>query len=505
MELMTNYLAIVNRYEFAQFYRFGYIYISVSELLPFTEIGSTETKSNLVSHFQNKTPFEYDEEYLIIHLCQEMDNQNTILKFLITDLKSIYPLSRQAKQSIQERIDSRIKLEEPIFENLIPTIISNIQRAEIEMSISALWTIFDLDSSSDLIKHKIGVEHIYKGIEFRKEGVKSFQMPNVSIWSVLIAYDRYEYFPISTLGYFFDAGQVFAYSKQSNFENSKLYTLLKSIKEDSKTPKIISELENSEQSQSYILNTNFDGLKFHIVAPLYLMLKDDLRTSDDLKQSKYFTKTSLEYLKSFGDEFKAAVILLGSFFGYKKVYDLYYDKLNLSFFKNYKLIEVIENNMQTEIIEVQNEKEEVQIPEVEINKEIITNTIIETEEIKPVVPNETNEVIETVNMEFQKEEILETEGKVAIQYPTNEISVADESLIIGQEFKIETFILEILKQQNQISLTDLADKIKIAKGDKKKKTNTELETEIVKTETLEVTKTKTKMVIRKTGFDFKTN
>ncbi len=502
---MTNYLAIVNRYEFAQFYRFGYIYISVSELLPFTEIGSTETKSNLVSHFQNKTPFEYDEEYLIIHLCQEMDNQNTILKFLITDLKSIYPLSRQAKQSIQERIDSRIKLEEPIFENLIPTIISNIQRAEIEMSISALWTIFDLDSSSDLIKHKIGVEHIYKGIEFRKEGVKSFQMPNVSIWSVLIAYDRYEYFPISTLGYFFDAGQVFAYSKQSNFENSKLYTLLKSIKEDSKTPKIISELENSEQSQSYILNTNFDGLKFHIVAPLYLMLKDDLRTSDDLKQSKYFTKTSLEYLKSFGDEFKAAVILLGSFFGYKKVYDLYYDKLNLSFFKNYKLIEVIENNMQTEIIEVQNEKEEVQIPEVEINKEIITNTIIETEEIKPVVPNETNEVIETVNMEFQKEEILETEGKVAIQYPTNEISVADESLIIGQEFKIETFILEILKQQNQISLTDLADKIKIAKGDKKKKTNTELETEIVKTETLEVTKTKTKMVIRKTGFDFKTN
>lgn len=503
---MTNYISIVNRYEFAQFYRFGYIYISACELLPFTEIGSTETKSNLVSHFQNKTPFEYDEEYLIIHLCQEMENQNTIQKFLITDLKSIYPLSRQAKQSIQERIDSRIKLEEPIFENLIPAIISNIQNNEIEMSISALWTIFDLDSSSDLIKHKIGVEHIYKGIEFRKEGVKSFQMPNVNIWSILIAYDRYEYFPNSTLGYFFDAGQVFAYSKQSNFENSKLYTLLKSIKEDSKTPIIISELENSEQSQSYILNTNFDGLKFHIVAPLYLMLKDDLRTSDDLKQSKYFTKTSLEYLKSFGDEFKAAVILLGSFFGYKKVYDLYYDKLNLSFFKNYKPIEVIENNMQTEIIEVQKEEEEeVPIPEIEINKEIITNAIIETEEIKPIVPNETNEVVETVNIEFQKEQILEIEVETAIENPTNEIPVTDESLIIVQEFKMETFILDILKQQNQISLTDLADKIKIARGDKKKRTNTELEKEIVKTETLEVTNTRTKMVIRKTGFDFKTN
>lgn len=500
---MTNYISIVNRYEFAQFYRFGYMYISASELLPFTEIGSTETKSNLVSHFKNKTPFEYDEEYLIIHLCQEMENQNTIQKFHISDLKSIYPLSRQAKQSIQERIDSRIKLEEPIFENLIPEIISNIQNNEIEMSISALWTIFDLDSSSDLIKHKIGVEHIYKGIEFRKEGVKSFQMPNVNIWSILIAYDRYEYFPNSTLGYFFDAGQVFAYSKQSNFENSKLYTLLKSINEDSKTPIIISELEHSEQSQSYILNTNFDGLKFHIVAPLYLMLKDDLRTSDDLKQSKYFTKTSLAYLKSFGDEFKAAVILLGSFFGYKKVYDLYYDKLNLSFFKNYKPIEVIENNMQTEIIEVQNEKAET--TEVEGNKENTANIIIETEEIIPIVPNETTEVVETVNIEFQKEETLETEVETAIENPTNEIPVTEESLIIVQEFKIETFILDILKQQNKISLTDLADKLKIARGDKKKKTNSELEKEIVKTETLEVTNTKTKMVIRKTGFDFKTN
>lgn len=504
MELMTNYISIVNRYEFAQFYRFGYMYISASELLPFTEIGSTETKSKLVSHFKNKTPFEYDEEYLIIHLRQEMESQSTIRKFLISDLKSIYPLSRQAKQSIQERIDSRIKLEEPIFENLIPAIISNIQNNEIEMSISALWTIFDLDSSSDLIKHKIGVEHIYKGIEFRKEGVKSFQMPNVNIWSILIAYDRYEYFSNSTLGYFFDAGQVFAYSKQSNFENSKLYTLLKSIKEDSKTPIIISKIENSEQSQSYISNTNFNGLKFHIVAPLYLMLKDDLRTSDDLKQSKYFTKTSLEYLKSFGDEFKAAIILLGSFFGYKKVYDLYYDKLNLSFFRNYKPNEVIEFNMQTEIIEVQKEEEEP-IPEVGINKEIITKAIIETDEIKPIVPNETNEVVATVNIEFKKEEILEIEVETPIENPTNEIPLTDESLIIGEEFKMETFILDILKQQNKISLTDLADKIKIAKGDKKKRTNTELEKEIVKTETLEVTNTKTKMVIRKTGFDFKTN
>ena len=352
---MTKFLAIINRYEFAQFYRFGYMYISTHELLNFTEINSEETKSKLVSRFKNKTPFEYDEEYLIIHLCKKIENQNTIEKFQITELKSIYPLSKQAKQSIQERIDTRIKLEEPIFESLIPDIISNIQNIEIEMAISALWIIFGLSGSIELIKHKIGFEHICKGIEYRKEGMKSFQLQNENIWSILMAYDRYEYFPKSTLGYFFDAGQVFAYSKQSNFENSKLFTELKSINEDSKLPIIISKLENSELSKSYISNTNFDDLKFYIVAPLYLMLKDDLRISDDLKQSKYLKESHLEYLKTFGDEFKAAIILLGSFFGYKKIYDLYYDKLDLEFFKTYEK-PIAPKNIELEIVTTETEK-----------------------------------------------------------------------------------------------------------------------------------------------------
>ena len=498
---MTKFLAIINRYEFAQFYRFGYMCISTSELLPFTEIDSKETKSNLVSRFNNKTPFEYDEEYLIIHLCQEIDNQNNIQKFLITDIKSIYPLSRQAKQSIQERIDSRIKLEEPIFDSIIPTVISNIQNNEIEMAISALWTIFELDGSIDLIKQKIGIDYIFKGMELRTKGVKAFQTKNENIWTILIAYDRFEYFPNTTLGYFFDSGQVFAYSKNTNFENSKLFKLLKSIKEDSKTDKIIIELNNTENSQSYITNTNFDGLKFHIVAPLYLMLKDDLRNSDDLKKSKYFTKSSLEYLKSFGDEFKAAIILLGSFFGYKKIYDLYYDKSNLSFFKTYKQIVPIENNTQAEIIKVvEVQKLDVPKTEIELANENKANNNVEKEENKIIVQNETNEVVETVKSEIQTNEV-----ERIIENPTNEISSTEQNLTVVEKFNIENFIVDILKQQTQISLTDLADKIKIARNDKKKITNTELEKEIAGIEMLEVTQKAPKKAQHRTGFFLKTN
>ena len=101
-------------------------------------------------------------------------------------------------------------------------------------------------------------------------------------------------------------------------------------------------MQKSEKAQSYITNTYFGELNFHIVAPLYLMLKDDFRKCDDLTKSKYIEKISIDYLKKeFDINFKAAVVLLGTFFGYKKVYDLYYDKLNLSFFKNYKQVEAI--------------------------------------------------------------------------------------------------------------------------------------------------------------------
>ncbi len=483
---MTKFLAIINRYEFAQFYRFGYMCISASELLRFAEIDSMETKSNLVSHFKDKTPFEYDQEYLIIHLDEAVDNEKTIKKFQISDLKSIYPLSKQAKQSIQERIDTRIKLEEPIFESLIPAIISNIQNIEIEMAISALWTIFDLSGSSELIKHKIGFEHICKGIEYRKEGMKSFQLQNENIWSILMAYDRYEYFPKSTLGYFFDAGQVFAYSKQSNFENSKLFTLLKSIKEDSKTPIIISNLENSELSKSYTSNTNFDSLKFHIVAPLYLMLKDDLRTSDDLKQSKYFKESNLEYLKTFGDEFKAAVILLGSFFGYKKIYDLYYEKLNLSFFKAYKPVVNIANNTQSSI-------------------DVVEETIkTETQEIEATNDESTlNEVIKVE--QTSKNEIQLIKNETITENTITEKAATEENLLLNQKFNIEEFILDILKRQTQITLTDLAEKIKVEKNDKKKRTNTELEKEISILVSLEVTKKAPKQVRLRTDLFGNTN
>jgi hypothetical protein len=178
----------------------------------------------------------------------------------------------------------------------------------------------------------------FNGLEFRKHGTKANKIQNGNYWEYLIAYDRFDYFPNSTLGYFYDSGQVFAYSKGlPTFEGSGIHQFLEKLNfanPTAKLPDIIKYLETEEQLKGYVSQTTTSDIKQYIVAPLYLMLRDEIRKSDDIAQTKLFK--NLEYLKKFDDSFNYAVILLGAFFGFRKFYDNYYEVLNLRFYKDFK-------------------------------------------------------------------------------------------------------------------------------------------------------------------------
>ena len=62
------------------------------------------------------------------------------------------------------------------------------------------------------------------------KGRKANKIQNGNYWEYLIAYERFDYFPKSTLGYFYDAGQVFAFSKgRSTFEGSEIHNFLEKL------------------------------------------------------------------------------------------------------------------------------------------------------------------------------------------------------------------------------------------------------------------------------------
>lgn len=330
---MADFLAPILRTQFNLFYRFGYIFIPNCYLVEFDGEINEKVSDKIEEIFTFLTPFEYDEEYVILHLSKEPTRNFDISKFKLLDVIAIYPLSKQAKKSIEAKIDVRIKLSEPVFESNIVAVEDVINSNEKENAIEALWTISDISESPESVMSLIDMQAIEEGIKYRQFGAKASEIQSASYYSFLLAYDRYDHFPNSTLGYFFDAGQVFAYSKGlSTFEGSGLYKILSQLDPQIRFSNILKSLQENEIAQSYLNQTTQDnGVKNFLVAPLFFMLRDELRSLDSMYQSKLL-KFPDEF-KKYGIEFKIAVILLGSFFGYKKFYDVYYDKIKPPFFK----------------------------------------------------------------------------------------------------------------------------------------------------------------------------
>ncbi len=459
---MKQFLSIILRNQFNLFYRFGYTFLPKSQLAEFDGNINKETQESIIKQFQTVTPFEYDEEYLILHLENETSNESDFIQFEIQNIVAVYPLSRQAKASIESKIDKRIRLEKPIFETLLPLIETEIENKEVEKAISALWIICKIEDPLERYVAIIGLENIFNGREFRKHGTKANKIQNGNYWEYLIAYDRFDFFPNSTLGYFYDAGQVFAYSKGlPTFEGSGIHQFLEklnSVNPTAKLPDIIKFLETEEQLKGYVSQTTTSDIKQYIVAPLYLMLRDEIRKSDDITQTKLFK--NLDYLKKFDDSFNYAVILLGAFFGFRKFYDNYYEALNLRFYKDFKTPKK------------QTEKDEQQEKVDAISKtDESTITVIEEEQVKEEQAKTTNEekITETTSVEEQillteeqqTEIIVEKQNDISNnQQDENKEVVSD---IISQYQKI---IEQALDKQPEIKLSDIAAMIKAKTGNK---------------------------------------
>ncbi|MCS6904275.1 MAG: hypothetical protein RML72_10105 [Bacteroidia bacterium] len=336
---MKNYLGIIFRNQFALFYKYGYIFIPKPHLIQFNKNITPKIKRSLIKIFKKLTPFEYEEEYLILHLTkneQEGKNlKNSLIRFLLQDVVAIYPLSQRAKTVIESRINPKIRIESPIFEEILPKIEYHIETTQMEHGIEALWHSCQVEGKASTYIDNIGWENILKGMEHRKKGNKATDIQRGSYWEYLITYERYSYFPNTTLGYFYDAGQVFSYSKGlPGFEGSSLHAFLEEINNHEpgiKFTEVVKRIESDDRTVSYINQTSTGATKNYIIAPLFLMLRDDIRKCNDINQAKLFK--NLGYLKTFEDSFKHTVVLLGAFFGFSKFYDLYYDKLNLRFYK----------------------------------------------------------------------------------------------------------------------------------------------------------------------------
>jgi hypothetical protein len=101
---MKHFLSILLRNQFNLFYRFGYTYIPKCQLLEFDGVTNESIKEDLIRMFSETTPFEWEEEYLIIEFDKNRLVEGEVFHFQIQDVAKVYPLSAQAKSSIETKI-----------------------------------------------------------------------------------------------------------------------------------------------------------------------------------------------------------------------------------------------------------------------------------------------------------------------------------------------------------------------------------------------------------------
>lgn len=351
-----NNLYILTKQEFTSIYRFGKIPLILNKVVKILGKSISEIDDLIFKEFQLLPFFIGDEEYLIITFENEL-HENIWLE--IENVSEVIPLTKAAKNSIEMKFDARLKFKDARFEKVIRKVEEYIDLQERKSGAKAFWNLCKVKNIfTPLVSDKIITEAYYNKIEGRKSS--EF---NSDFLVHLLSYDRYEFFPNSDLGYFYDVGEIFAHSKgKRSFFGSSFHTFLEKNKQHFSQLgllQITQIISSSDEIINFTKQLTTNNLKVYISSVLYLKFKDDLAERETIKDS--------ETGKIIGDvrrenilisELNLAIYLAGSFFGYQKFYDDLYELVDLKIFKE-KLRPVVNNVKNTSEPNLHSDSQEI--------------------------------------------------------------------------------------------------------------------------------------------------
>ncbi|MDG2228463.1 MAG: hypothetical protein P8L20_12080 [Flavobacteriales bacterium] len=326
-----NNLYILTKQEFTSLYRFGQIPLNLNKVIETVTNSKEEAETKVFEVFMSLPYFVGDEEYLIISFENNLINK---IWLEIENVSEIIPLTKAAKNSYQMKFDSKLDFAEPYFENIVRKVEEETDIQEMYRGAKAFWNLCKVDEEyQDFLQNSVIKTAYFK----RVNGIKSSDFTE-DFFIHLLAYDRYEFFPNTDLGFFYDLGEIFAHSKGApSFKGSGFYHYLDKNKEDfaQKSFLEISEIiSNSQDVVKFTQQLTADNLKKYIVAAMFLKFKADLADRDTIKRSET-GKLISEFgkIEKYDKELNFAIYLTGTFFGYKKFYDDLYDLAGLKIFK----------------------------------------------------------------------------------------------------------------------------------------------------------------------------
>lgn len=326
---MEQKYLITTKQEFSSLYRFGSIPVISHFLVDFIE-DEKEQREAFISKFMDIPYFLGDEEYLIL----KIESESITGRIQMPWVKMIIPITAAAKVSLESKFNPKLKFNDPIFEELIREIEHLIDIKDRFKGADSIMEMFFPESKTPIFFDE---QELEGALLLRMDGKKSNEAQG-SFYVNLLLYERYEFFPNSDLGFFYDIGEIFAHSKgRPSFKGSKLHNYLEANKIDlvnHRLSVILKAYQESIETEPFRNQLFANEIQSDIVGLFFLKLKAEFLEKEDLDKTSI--KKTIEFLESnnrFTKEFKCAVYLIGLFFGFNKIYEDYYDHIGLSVFK----------------------------------------------------------------------------------------------------------------------------------------------------------------------------
>lgn len=323
-------LYIISKQEFTSLYRFGQIPLRLNQIIDTINKSIQEINSSVFENFKELASFVGDEEYLIISFL-EYNTEKKIIS--IEQVKEIIPMTKAAKSSLAMKFDNRLDFSEPRFEEVFHKIEEYI---DIEERFNGAKAFCKLSKVNDPF-HKLVNDDIIINSYYLRLNDENLQIEK-SYYTQLLAYERYEFFPNNDLGYYYDAGEVYAHLKGlPTFVGSNFYNYLQSIKDEYSNKSFIEITDaicNADEVKNFTDKLTLNNIREFIVAAIFQKFKSDLRERESIFGSETGkTIKSIKDNKEYIPELNIATYLTGAFFGYKKFYDDLYAKIDLNIFK----------------------------------------------------------------------------------------------------------------------------------------------------------------------------
>lgn len=333
---MKNYLALIRRADFIDFFKFGFFYLNSKKVVEFDcPISELPKRDDIYDAlFERINSFESSFAYLIINFTKANDADDPSF-VTITEVKHIFPLDIEAKREYESSFDEHVKIDNPIWSDAISLIKKRQLYKSSMQGVRNIFNIFKLEGiekckgliSEDTVEEMLS--NVYDDI--RPSG-------DISLWVYLMRYERHSFYPKESLGYFMDIVHIivnFMSKKEVEdyiVESTDIYKILATYEgKGLKSNDILRLLKRNEMASGFLtkIASFVPEVDFILVAVNYLKMRD-LYKDEFTYDEKFISACKV----SFGENFTIASYMIGIALGHNKTYACLYESLPLAIYRS---------------------------------------------------------------------------------------------------------------------------------------------------------------------------